>query len=122
MKLALLVSSPIPRAPAKPLHPVEGRFLFKNRFNLAQVGLGFVVGDDRTYECIGEPTIQCKQQTECLFKRVATPNVCIGEWEKLKTDLIFRGAGQITEAERRCYDPAVSSQGVDGSAHSASLG
>ena len=110
-KLALLVSSPNPRAPEVPLHLVEGRFLMKNRFNMDQVGLEFVCGDDRTYDFIGEPKVQCKQQSEGLSKRVATLNACIGgadfNWKNLKTGVIFKGAGQVSKAERLAYDPRV---------------
>jgi hypothetical protein len=91
--LALLVSSPNPRAPEKPLHPVEGRFLLRNRFNLDQTPLEFVVGDERTYEFKGSPKVQCKQQSEGLSKRMATLNVCFSgegyDWKMLKTGVIF---------------------------------
>ncbi|KAK3283875.1 hypothetical protein CYMTET_8440 [Cymbomonas tetramitiformis] len=94
-----------------------GRFLFKQRLNVDQVPLPFVVGDyEHTIDEKGAKDVWVRQPGSGLEKRQATLQICLragvddlgNNLPQLPIAIIFRGTGQrITEAEKRAYDPRV---------------
>lgn len=89
--------------------PTYGRWLPKNRLNVDQVPLPFVVEQDQTYEMEGNKQVWISQPGSGLDKRQATLQLCIraeGE-QTVKPAIIFRGKGNVSVAEKDKYDPDV---------------
>lgn len=86
-----------------------GRWLPKNRLNVDQVPLPFVVEQDQTYEFEGNKQVWISQPGSGLDKRQATLQLCIkaeGE-QTVKPAIIFRGKGNVLNAEQEKYDADV---------------
>ena len=90
--------------------PIEdntyGRRSPKNRLNVDQVPLPFVVDQDKTYEIAGSNQVWISQPGSGLDKRQATLQLCIraeGQ-QTVKPAIIFRGRGNIPTEERDNYD------------------
>ena len=86
-----------------------GRWLPKNRLNVDQVPLPFVVEQDQTYEFEGNKQVWISQPGSGLDKRQATLQLCIkaeGE-QTVKPAIIFRGKGNVLSAEQEKYDADV---------------
>lgn len=86
-----------------------GRWLPKNRLNVDQVPLPFVVEQDQTYEFEGNKQVWISQPGSGLDKRQATLQLCIkaeGE-QTVKPAIIFRGKGNVFSAEQEKYDADV---------------
>ena len=86
-----------------------GRWLPKNRLNVDQVPLPFVVEQDKTYEFEGNKQVWISQPGSGLDKRQATLQLCIkaeGE-QTVKPAIIFRGKGNVLSAEQEKYDADV---------------
>ena len=83
-----------------------GRWLPKNRLNVDQVPLPFVVEQDQTYEFEGSKQVWISQPGSGLDKRQATLQLCIkaeGE-QTVKPAIIFRGKGNVLSAKKDKYD------------------
>ena len=89
-----------------------GRWLPKNRLNVDQVPLPFVVEQDQTYEFAGNKQVWISQPGSGLDNRQATLQLCIkaeGE-QTVKPAIIFRGnrgKGNVLSAEQEKYDADV---------------
>ena len=86
-----------------------GRWLPKNRLNVDQVPLPFVVEQDQTHEFEGNKQVWIFQPGSGLDKRQATLQLCIkaeGE-QTVKPAIIFRGKGNVLSAEQEKYDADV---------------
>ena len=86
-----------------------GRWLPKNRLNVDQVPLPFVMEQDQTYEFEGNKQVWISQPGSGLDKRQATLQLCIkaeGE-QTVKPTIIFRGKGNVLSAEQEKYDADV---------------
>lgn len=86
-----------------------GRWLPKNRLNVDQVPLPFVMEQDQTYEFEGNKQVWISQPGSGLDKRQATLQLCIkaeGE-QTVKPAIIFRGKGNVLNAEQEKYDADV---------------
>ena len=86
-----------------------GRWLPKNRYNVDQVPLPFVVEQDKTYDVTGNKQVWVSQPSTGLDKRQATLQLCIraeGE-QNVKPAIVFRGKGNITSAEKAQHDKGV---------------
>ena len=84
----------------------HGRWSPKNRLNVDQVPLPFVVDQDKTYEIAGSNQVWISQPGSGLDKRQATLQLCIraeGQ-QTVKLAIIFRGKGNISTEERDNYD------------------
>ncbi|KAK3243212.1 hypothetical protein CYMTET_47121 [Cymbomonas tetramitiformis] len=98
-------------------HRSQGRFLFKNRLNVDQVPLPFVVGDyEHTIEEKGAQNVWIRQPGSGLEKRQANLQIAIragkdAEGNNLSQPpiaILFRGTGKrIPESERAAYHPDV---------------
>ena len=86
-----------------------GRWLPKNRYNVDQVPLPFVVDQDKTYDVTGNKQVWVSQPSTGLDKRQATLQLCIRaeEEQNVKPAIVFRGKGNITSAEKAQYDKGV---------------
>ena len=79
-----------------------GRWSPKNRLNVDQVPLPFVIDKDKTYEIAGINQVWILQPGFGLDKRQATLQLCIraeGQ-QTVKPAIIFRGKGNISTEER----------------------
>ena len=85
-----------------------GRWLPGNRFNVDQVPLPFVVGQDTTYETSGSEQVWVSQPSSGLEKRQATLQLCIraSSEQTVKPSIIFTGKGNIKD-EKSNYDKRV---------------
>ena len=86
-----------------------GRWLPKNRYNVDQVPLPFVVDQDKTYDVTGNKQVWVSQPSTGLDKRQATLQLCIraeGE-QNVKPAIVFRGKGNITSEEKAQHDKGV---------------
>ena len=86
-----------------------GRWLPRNRYNIDQVPLPFVIDQDKTYDSTGNKQVWVSQPSTGLDKRQATLQLCIraeGE-QNVKPAIIFRGKGNVTSAEKAEYDKGV---------------
>lgn len=86
-----------------------GRWSPKNRYNIDQVPLPFVIDQDKTYDITGNKQVWVSQPSTGLDKRQATLQLCIrakGE-QNVKPGIVFRGKGHVTSAERAEYDEGV---------------
>lgn len=91
------------------LHPKYGRWLPKNRYNIDQVPLSFVVEQEKTYDVLGSKQVWVSQPSTGLDKRQATLQLCIcatGE-QNIKPAIVFRGKGNVTSGEKAQYDNGV---------------
>ena len=99
------------RRRALSLDPVAkyGRWPPKNRYNVDQVLLPFVCGQDSTYETKGTDQVWISQPASGLEKRQATLQLCIrAESEQtIKPSIIFRGQGKVQLLEKSMYDERV---------------
>eukprot|EP00794_Sanderia_malayensis_P014570 gene14571-16073_t len=86
-----------------------GRWLPEKRFNVDQVPLPFVVGQDTTYATAGSEQVWVSQPSSGLEKRQATLQLCIraSSEQTVKPAIIFRGKGNIKDDERSKYDSRV---------------
>ena len=78
----------------------------KNRYNVDQVPLPFVCGQDSTYKTKGTDQVWISQPASGLEKRQATLQLCIrteGE-QTIKPSIIFRGQGKVQLLEKSMYD------------------
>lgn len=78
----------------------------KQRFNVDQVPLPFVVEQDGTYDFSGSKQIWVSQPGSGLDKRQATLQLCIRAEERqtVKPAIVFRGKGNVSTQEREKYD------------------
>lgn len=78
----------------------------KQRFNVDQVPLAFVVEQDRTYDFSGSKQVWVSQPGSCLDKRQATLQLCIRAEgrQTVKPALVFRGKGNVSTHEIEKYD------------------
>lgn len=86
-----------------------GRWLPKNRYNVDQVPLPFVVDQDKTYDVTGNKRVWVSQPSTGLDKRQATLQLCIraeGE-QNVKPAIVFRGKGNIASEEKAQHDKGV---------------
>ena len=86
-----------------------GRWLPRNRYNIDQVPLPFVIDQDKTYDFTGNKQVWVSQLSTGLDKRQATLQLCIraeGE-QNVKPALAFRGKGNVSTAERAEYGKGV---------------
>lgn len=86
-----------------------GRWLPKNRYNVDQVPLPFVVDQDKTYDVTGNKQVWVSQPSTGLDKRQATLQLCIraeGE-QNVKPAIVFRGKGNIASEEKAQHDKGV---------------
>ena len=83
-----------------------GRWMPKQRFNVDQVPLPFVVEQDRTYDFSGSKQIWVSQPGSGLDKRQATLQLCIRAEgrQTVKPAIVFRGKGNVSTQEREKYD------------------
>ncbi len=89
--------------------PQYGRWLLSHRYNVDQVPLPFIVGQEKTYETSGAKQVWVSQPSTGLDKRQATLQLCIrasGE-QKIKPAIIFRGKGNISQNKKQRYDERV---------------
>jgi hypothetical protein len=96
--------------PTVPVHPVEGRFLFKHRANFDEVPLAFVIERGTTYADKGSKTVQIVQAgSASANKRLATLVIfCFGDGSLARTAVLFRGMGlRLRQAERDAWDKRV---------------
>ena len=87
-----------------------GRWLPKDRYNVDQVPLPFVIDQETTYDVAGTKQVWVSQPASGLDKRQATLQLCIRAEGKqnIKPAIVFRGKGNVTSEEKEKYD-----QGVD---------
>lgn len=86
-----------------------GRWLPQNRYNVDQVPLPFIVDQNKTYDTTGNKQVWVSQPSTGLDKRQATLQLCIraeGE-QNVKPAIVFRGKGNISNAEKAQYDKGV---------------
>ena len=86
-----------------------GRWAPKNRYNIDQVPLPFVVEQERTYDVTGSKQVWVSQSSSGLDKRQATLQPCIraeGD-QHVKHVIVFRGKGNVSSAEKDQYDKGV---------------
>ena len=86
-----------------------GRWLPKNRYNIDQVPLPFVIDQDKTYDLTGNTQVRVSQPSTGLDKRQATLQLCIraeGE-QNIKPAIVFRAKGNVASAEKAEYNPGV---------------
>lgn len=91
------------------LHPKYGRWLPKNRYNIDQVPLPFVIEQEKTYDVLGSKQVWVSQPSTGLDKRQATLQLCIcatGE-QNIKPAIVFRGKGNVTSGDKAQYDNGV---------------
>lgn len=83
-----------------------GRWMPKQRFNVDQVPLPFVVEQDRTYELSGSKQVWVSQPGSGLDKRQATLQLCIRAEgrQTVKPAIVFRDKGNVSTQEREKYD------------------
>jgi hypothetical protein len=96
--------------PTKPVDPVQGRFLYANRFNFDEVPLAFIPGQTHTYADKGSKTVTIRSPgSGALTKRLGTLVVLVaGDGAILRPTVIFRGKGvRITNVERQSWHPDV---------------
>jgi hypothetical protein len=96
--------------PAVPVHPVEGRFLFKNRANFDEVPLAFVIEKGTTYADKGSKTVHIVQPgAASANKRLATLVIfAFGDGSLARTAVLFRGQGlRLRQTERDAWDKRV---------------
>ena len=86
-----------------------GRWLPEQRYNVDQVPLPFVIGQEKTYEVSGSKQVWISQPSSGLDKRQATLQLCIraSGTQTVKPAVIFRGKGNITFDEHSKYDENV---------------
>ena len=74
----------------------------KQRFNVDQVPLPFVVKQDRTYELSGSKQVWVSQPGSGLDKRQATLQLCIRAEgrQTVKPAIVFQGKGNVSTQER----------------------
>ena len=82
-----------------------GRWLPKNRYNIDQVPLPFVIDQDKTYDLTGNTQVRVSQPSIGLDKRQATLQLCIRA--KGEQNIVFRAKGNVASAEKAEYDPGV---------------
>ena len=82
------------------------RWMPKQRYNVNQVPLPFVVEQDRTYDFSTNKQVWVSQPGSGLHKRQATLQLCITAEGKqtVKPAIIFRGKGNVSTEERDNYD------------------
>ena len=82
------------------------RWMPKQRYNVDQVPLPFVVEQDRTYDFSTNKQVWVSQPGSGLHKRQATLQLCITAEGKqtVKPAIIFRGKGNVSTEERDNYD------------------
>ena len=86
-----------------------GRWTPKNRYNIDQVPLPFVVDQEKTYDVTGNKQVWVSQPSSGLDKRQATLQLCIraeGD-QHVKPAIVFRGKGNVSSAEKTQYDQDV---------------
>ena len=86
-----------------------GRWTPKNRYNIDQVPLPFVVDREKTYDVTGNKQVWVSQPSSGLDKRQATLQLCIraeGD-QDVKPAIVFRGKGNVSSAEKTQYDQDV---------------
>ena len=86
-----------------------GRWTPKNRYNIDQVPLPFVVDQEKTYDVTGNKQVWVSQPSSGLDKRQATLQLCIraeGD-QHVKPAVVFRGKGNVSSAEKTQYDQDV---------------
>lgn len=86
-----------------------GRWTPKNRYNIDQVPLPFVVDREKTYDVTGNKQVWVSQPSSGLNKRQATLQLCIraeGD-QDVKPAIVFRGKGNVSSAEKTQYDQDV---------------
>ena len=86
-----------------------GRWTPKNRHNIDQVPLPFVVDREKTYDVTGNKQVWVSQPSSGLDKRQATLQLCIraeGD-QDVKPAIVFRGKGNVSSAEKTQYDQDV---------------
>ncbi|XP_028404065.1 tigger transposable element-derived protein 2-like [Dendronephthya gigantea] len=91
------------------IDPKYGRWLPKNRYNIDQVPLAFVTGQETTYDTLGSKQVWVSQPSSGLDKRQATLQLCIraeGE-QNVKPAIVFRGKGNLSIFEKEQYDKGV---------------
>ena len=78
-----------------PVDPKYGRWLPNDRYNIDQVPLPFVIGQEKTYEISGSKNVWVSQPSTGLDKRQATLQLCIRAPGKqnIKPAIVFRGKG-----------------------------
>ena len=86
-----------------------GRWTPKNRYNIDQVPLPFVVDQEKTYDVTGNKQVWVSQPSSGLDKRQATLQLCIGAEgdQHVKPAIVFRGKGNVSSAEKTQYDQDV---------------
>ena len=86
-----------------------GRWLPEQRYNVDQVPLPFVIGQEKTYESSGSKQVWVSQPSSGLDKRQATLQLCIkaSGSQIVKPAIVFRGKGNITPDEKLQYDKDV---------------
>ena len=86
-----------------------GRWMPKQRFNVDQVPLPFVVEQDRTYDFSGSKQIWVSQPGSGLDKRQATLQLYIRAEgrQTVKPAIAFRGKGNVSTQEREEYDEEI---------------
>ena len=92
-----------------PVNRKYGRWLPNHRYNVDQVPLPFVIGQEKTYDISGSKQVWVSQPSSGLDKRQATLQLCIrasGE-QKVKPAIVFRGKGNVTREEKARYDKGV---------------
>ena len=89
-------------------HTKWGRFLLHQRWNSDQVPLGFVSGQDSTWEERGSKRVHIAQPFPGLEKRQCTvqPTISPGDRTMLCA-IIFRGKGHVSKIEKQAYDKRV---------------
>ena len=86
-----------------------GRWTPKNRYNIDQVPLPFVIDQDKTYDVTGNKHVWVSQPSSGLDKRQAMLQLCIraeGD-QHVKPAIVFRGKGKVLSAEKAQYDQDV---------------
>ncbi len=88
------------------LHPKYGRWIPEQRYNVYQVPLPFVVGQEKTYDICGSKQVWVSQPSSGLEKRQATLQLCIraSGMQTVKPAVIFKGKGNVKEKEVKNYD------------------
>ena len=83
-----------------------GRWTPKNRYNIDQVPLPFVAGQEKTYDVTGNKQVWVSQPSSGLDKRQATVQLCIRAEgnQHVKPAIVFRGKGNVSSAEKAQYD------------------
>ena len=86
-----------------------GRWTPKNRYNVDQVPLPFVAGQEKTYDVTGNKQVWVSQPSSGLDKRQATVQLCIRAEgnQHVKPAIVFRGKGNVSSAEKAQYDQHV---------------